>query len=278
MELLQRLMITRGGVDLVVRLDQPHDLSISLDFEGAQPNAFSLPRANAAPFAAGQFVASVDHGAGFNCDGLSIYPHGNGTHTECAGHICQGAHFVHEHLREALIPATLLSVELTRLGDAQDTYPHLASPEDWVITADALHAAFEALDADLLWFDALILRTFPNDREKTRANYTGQNPAYLSQEAMRWIVNRQVRHLLVDLPSVDREEDQGALPNHHTFWHIPQGQHQLSEAAHGRTITELIYVANEIPDAHYLLNLQIPPLLSDAAPSRPILYPLERRP
>jgi hypothetical protein len=41
-----------------------------------------------------------------------------------------------------------------------------------------------------------------------------------------------------------------------------------------RTVTELIYAPDPIPDGHYLLNLQVAPLLADAAPSRPVLYPV----
>ncbi|MBK9767712.1 MAG: hypothetical protein IPP63_12210 [Chloracidobacterium sp.] len=37
------------------------------------------------------------------------------------------------------------------------------------------------------------------------------------------------------------------------------------------TITELIYVPNEVSDGVYLLNLQIAPFATDAAPSRPML-------
>lgn len=277
MERLQKIILTRGGLDLEVALDQGTDLSIALDFNGPQPNAFGLPRASAQPFSAGAFVAATEQGAGFNCDGLSLFPHGNGTHTECVGHIAHGPHFVHEHVQDALIPATLLSVTLQRLGDTQESYPHLATPEDWVITADALHEAFLAIDADPLWLEALIIRTYPNDREKVWANYTGQNPAYLTAEAMQWVLNRQARHLLVDLPSVDREEDQGQLPNHHDFWAVPHGEHAATAGSEGRTITELIYVPEHVVDGHYLLNLQVPALLTDAAPSRPTIYPIKPR-
>ena len=37
------------------------------------------------------------------------------------------------------------------------------------------------------------------------------------------------------------------------------------------TITEFIYVTNEIFDGDYLLNLQFAPFENDAAPSRPVL-------
>jgi hypothetical protein len=46
-------------------------------------------------------------------------------------------------------------------------------------------------------------------------------------------------------------------------------------AAHprlGATITELIYVSEEVTDGLYVLNLQVPNLRTDAVPSRPILF------
>ena len=42
-----------------------------------------------------------------------------------------------------------------------------------------------------------------------------------------------------------------------------------------RTVTEMIYVPDRIADGRYVLNLQLPAFQSDAAPSRPIIYPLE---
>ena len=38
------------------------------------------------------------------------------------------------------------------------------------------------------------------------------------------------------------------------------------------TVTELAYIPDEINDGNYLMNLQIPNFVADAAPSRPILY------
>jgi arylformamidase len=40
-------------------------------------------------------------------------------------------------------------------------------------------------------------------------------------------------------------------------------------------VTELIYVPDEIPDGYYLLDLQMPPFMTDAAPSRPLLYQVQ---
>ena len=92
---------------------------------------------------------------------------------------------------------------------------------------------------------------------------------------MEYIVKAGVKHLLVDLPSIDRSNDDGKLNGHHLFWDVKSGQHQEDhDSKVNKTITEMIFVGEEIPDGPYLLNLQIAPFVSDAAPSRPLLYPL----
>jgi hypothetical protein len=37
----------------------------------------------------------------------------------------------------------------------------------------------------------------------------------------------------------------------------------------------MIYVPDEISDGEYLLNLQIAPFVSDASPSRPVLFKIK---
>lgn len=272
MSTLTRLVTTIAGVDHEVVVDRAHDLSIWMDLQGPQPNAFGLPRAQSTAYSTGDWRASVEAGAGFNCDVLTLAPHGNGTHTECVGHISAHEVFVYEQLEHLLMPATLLSVPLHILSTTQEHYGDVCDPSDLVITAQALHEAFERIDADATWMQALVVRTLPNDKGKCRAQYSGHNPAYLTCEAMEWILKRGVEHLLVDVPSVDREEDDGLMLNHHSFWHVPQGSHEHSERALGRTITEMIWAPSSVSDGAYVLNLQVPSLMTDAAPSRPLLF------
>ena len=76
--------------------------------------------------------------------------------------------------------------------------------------------------------------------------------------------------------SVDRAVDGGLLRGHRIFWGLPDGSVQLAAATRPHaTLTELAYIDDSIADGLYLLNLQVPAFDSDAAPSRPILYPLE---
>jgi kynurenine formamidase len=113
---------------------------------------------------------------------------------------------------------------------------------------------------------ALIIRTMPNDNFKKTTNYSGVNPPYLHHEAVSYLVECGVEHLLVDLPSVDREEDEGKLLAHKAFWHYPENTRSNC------TITELIYVPNEVKDGFYFLNIQIASFEMDASPSKIILF------
>ncbi len=100
-------------------------------------------------------------------------------------------------------------------------------------------------------------------------------PAFFSSEAMAFVASLGVQHLLVDLPSVDRMFDEGWLSTHHLFWNVPQGSPNVDESNYSlKTITEMIYVDDRVSDGEYLLNLQTPSFVADAAPSRPVIYPI----
>ena len=119
--------------------------------------------------------------------------------------------------------------------------------------------------------DALIIRTLPNKIKKTYHNYSNSNPPYLLKEAAKYISEINIKHLLIDLPSIDREEDGGQLSAHKLFWGFPDN------IRCGCTITELIYAGPDVMDGYYLLNLQFVPFENDASPSRPVLFQLQNQ-
>jgi hypothetical protein len=86
------------------------------------------------------------------------------------------------------------------------------------------------------------------------------------EEAIAFLVANDVDHLLVDLPSVDKERDGGELRAHKAFWNL---NGDLRKEA---TITEFVFVPNDVADGTYLLNLQVAPFVNDASPSRPVLF------
>ena len=86
------------------------------------------------------------------------------------------------------------------------------------------------------------------------------NPTYVLEDAAVYLKTKNIKHLLIDLPSVDKEQDGGELLAHNAFWNT-EGKLRLDA-----TITEFIYVSNKIDDGCYMLNLQIAPFENDANP------------
>jgi kynurenine formamidase len=155
---------------------------------------------------------------------------------------------VHNCLQKFWFFAQLITVLPTQVGE--DKTIQLADIEPYIT----------------LPTEAVIIRTLPNLPEKCTRQYSETNPPYLAEEVGKFLAMQNVQHLLVDLPSVDREVDEGKLLTHRAFWQYP---HQIRTNC---TITELIYVPDEIPDGYYMLNLQVPSFQLDAVPSKPVLY------
>ncbi|MEE9374619.1 MAG: cyclase family protein [Saprospiraceae bacterium] len=246
--------IEHNGDSYSCDLSTPLDISIPV----GEVKCFYAPDLKINPFVSGDFVGSVKAGAPVNFFNVSLNPHGNGTHTESLGHITLEQESVNDCLKQYHFIAQLITVELTE-----------ATNGDKVVTeAEVKTKCPETLP------DALIIRTKPNDQKKRTTDYSGSNPPYLTKESMEYIVEKGVNHLLIDLPSVDREEDDGKLKNHRLFWKVDTNVANLSSRIQC-TITELIYVPNEIKDGLYFLNVQMPSLVLDAVPSKPVLYRLD---
>ena len=92
----------------------------------------------------------------------------------------------------------------------------------------------------------------------------------LDCDIIPFLNKHDIKHLIIDLPSVDKENDGGELAFHHKFWNVPSNPNLE------RTITELAYIPEDIEDGEYILNLQIAPFENDASPSRPILFKVRR--
>lgn len=252
------------------------DISMPLNFNGPQPNAYGVEPARSEPVRAGSLVGDTRQGGSCNFEQYTFIPHCTSTHTECVGHITNERISVRDCLRAAFIPAVLISIEPS--AARSETYAVDIGPDDLVITRSSLEAAssLKELRFDAAAGFALIIRTLPNDESKLTRNYTGDNISpYFTTDAIRYIVELGCRHLLVDLPSIDRLFDEGRLSNHRIFWNIEEGSFEAGrETRMENTITELIYVPDAVADGEYLLNLQIAPFASDASPARPLLFPV----
>lgn len=240
-----------------VDLKKGLDISIPLENGSNQVNCFWAPLFEISPVRTEHFVGSTLEGGLVNFKNVRINPHGNGTHTECIGHISKEVFNINKVLKEFHHIAELITVIPQKLENG-----------DRVITAETIKPILEEIDDH----KALIIRTSPNSLDKKQQVYSGTNPCYISKEAMEHIVDKGIEHLLVDLPSLDREEDGGKLAAHNTFWNYFGS---LEGSRTNCTVTELIYVPDAIKDGTYFLNLQIASFEMDASPSKPVLYPLE---
>jgi kynurenine formamidase len=243
-----KLTLEKDGRRYSFQTEKGMDISISMTPKG--PRAWYVEPMRIEPVRTEQFLGSVAEGGAVNFRDVYFNPHGHGTHTENVGHIVDTDFPVINSISSSHFFANLISVELKNQFN------------DWVVSEESL-AGFD------LNVEALIIRTKPNDHSKVQRQYSGTNFPYLTLGAMQRIVDAGAQHLLIDLPSVDREEDGGALAAHHLFWNVP------AEPNFQKTITELIYVPNEIADGMYVLNLQVSNFANDAAPSRPMLFDLE---
>lgn len=239
--------------NVIVDFSQPIDISLPLSTNPNNASAWYVDPVEITAVKGDGFIGSVKDGGSVNFRDINFNPHGNGTHTECVGHISKEDYSVNQNLNQFMFWAQVVSIEPRRVN------------EDFVIELDQVKEV-EILEQTV----AIVLRTLPNDEFKKQKQYSNTNPPYLGQGVMEHLVQRGINHFLIDLPSVDREFDNGVLRAHHAFWEYPDNTQKH------KTITELIYVPNHVVDGEYLLNLQIAPFENDASPSKPILYKIEK--
>jgi kynurenine formamidase len=248
-----------------IDLSKPIDISIPLSNTDANPIAWYIEKPEIEPVKFGDWVGKVSEGSSTNFNNIFFNPHGHGTHTECLGHITREFYSINQCLKQFFFTAELISIAPEKIND------------DLVITKVQIEEAFKrnTLTALSGTKEAIVIRTFPNLEQKKHINYSKTNPPYLSEQAATFLREIEIQHLLIDLPSVDREEDEGKLVAHKAFWNVKDVNQLNDDARINSTITEMIFVENEIQDGSYILNLQIASFENDASPSKPILFMIE---
>lgn len=234
-----------------IETDNGIDLSISFGPGGGNVNAWYLDDPVISPVQNGDFIGSVEKGAPVNFNNIFFNPHAHVTHTECLGHITKEVHSVNRIVHPLFYNATVVSIAPEKIDNG-----------DLVISLNQL----ESINWNEENIEALIIRTLPNSETKIKGKYSHANPPYLAVDCAEFIEQLGVNHLLIDLPSVDKEEDNGELAFHHAFWKVPDQPKEF------KTITEFVFIPTDCPDGAYLLNLQVAPIENDASPSRPVLY------
>jgi len=228
------------------------DLSIPLEAGPGHVQAWYVDPIRIEPVRMGDWVGEVKQGASVNFRNIFFNPHGHGTHTESVGHISKEDYSINKTLKQYFCFAQLISIELK------------AVEGDLIISREALEKAIEGTP------EAVIIRTLPNAIDKLTKNYSSCNPPYLDVDGAAFLCEKNIKHLLLDLPSVDREQDGGKLLAHHAFWNFPKA------TRFDATITEMVFVPDNVLDGLYLLNLQTAPFENDATPSRPLLFELAK--
>lgn len=273
-DLGMNILVQFDGCTYQLEISQACSIAIPLTFDEHQPNHFGAARAQSHTVEADGFIGDTKRGGSCNVQAISMVPHCNGTHTETVGHIVNQEVSVGNALSSSLTSCYVLSVEPTKASDSNEHYYPNLEPDDMVITKAQLEAQLSVQDLDLM--GAIAIRTLPNDAAKSSRTYGNEHqPPFFTTEAIEWLSQSNIHHLLVDFPSIDKMYDEGQLNNHHIFWNLPKGGHDVTDTTlvH-RTITEMIYINDEVTDGLYWLNLQLPHFELDAAPSRPVLYPL----
>ncbi|TYA53072.1 cyclase family protein [Formosa maritima] len=232
-----------------IDLSKPLDISIPLKASKTNVNAWYLDEPKIEPVKDGEWIASVAEGADVNFNNIWFNPHAHGTHTECVGHITKKVHSINQNLKQFFFLAEVITVAPEKKG------------KDFVISKKQLQFALGNKKRD-----AVVIKTIPNTNEKLSQQYSNTNPPYLLSEAAIYLREKGVKHLLIDLPSIDKEKDDGELLAHNEFWNTA-GRTRMDA-----TITEFIFVPNSVLDGTYFLNLQIAPFENDASPSKPVLY------
>lgn len=242
-----------------IDLSQPIDISLPIQNSHLNPIAWYLSQPEINPVIMGDFVGSVASGkSSTNFNNILFNPHGHGTHTECLGHITKDFYSINQTLKQFVFVAELISIEPELFG------------EDFIITKVQVEKALKGNTPE-----ALVIRTLPNNSDKKHKNYSNTNPAYITEEAAVFIGEIGVQHLLIDLPSVDKEVDEGKLLAHKAFWNVKDTQNINSDARFDCTITELIFVEDTVKDGSYIINMQIASFENDASPSKPVLYAIK---
>ena len=247
--------ITHNTEIFEVDFSKPIDISIPITNTDENPIAWYLEKPLIEPVRSGDWIGKVSEGSSTNFNTITFNPHGHGTHTECLGHITREFHSINQHLKTFFFTAELITLK-----------PYVQNG-DQVITKIQIMAALEGKTPE-----AIVIRTLPNDSDKLSRKYSNTNPPYLHESAAEYIRQVGIKHLLIDLPSIDKEHDEGKLLAHKAFWNVTDVNSVNSDTRFDATITEMIFVSDETKDGSYLVNLQIASFENDASPSKPVLY------
>ena len=184
-----KAIIEYNSRKITIDVSKPLDISIAIDASRRNVNAWYLGEPEIFPENINGELVKVSEGAVINFNNIHFNPHAHITHTECVGHIAEEVHSVNQNLKHYFFVSEVVTVAPESRG------------EDFVISEKQLKTALRNKKRD-----AIIIRTLPNLKDKKTMQYSNTNPPYLLEEAAVYLREKGIKHLLIDLPSVDKEK------------------------------------------------------------------------
>lgn len=231
-------------------LEEFHDISTTYGSDDIQ--AWYLDPLTISPVRSEAFTGSVAEGGSVNFRNISFNPHGHGTHTECYGHISKEQDvFLKDCLKSFYFPVWVLSPDLEEEINED-------GKKDLIVKSINL--------PQINGVKGLVIRTQSAGLEMK--NYSDTNPCYLDANIIPSMIAFGIEHIMIDQPSVDREEDGGALAAHHAFFGYPD-----NIRSH-HSISEICNITPDVKDGLYMAHISIFNIANDASPSKITLHPL----
>lgn len=173
------------------------------------PSAFYLSKFTSQPAVVGSFVGDTQKGGSCNVPIYTFTPH-NLTHVETPSHIKHGAKNLKDYP-----PGFFTDIAHVVNLTTEDFPNNYILPQH---LPEQLHPICSSF----------IFKTSASE-ENPAKNYSGTDPLSFHPDTMREIVSRwpRVKMILIDLPSVDKEDDGGKLLAHRNFFGLddsPEGE------------------------------------------------------
>lgn len=251
--------LTHNGKKYTGNFKDPIDISIPTFASENSTSAWYVNPSKIEPVRTERFIGSVAEGGTVNFRDIAFNPHGNTTHVECVGHISEEVYSINQSLKQYTHVAKLITLTPKK---------YIGNESEFLHQSDLVLDKKDFINQGLVGFEAVVIRTTPNDLSKLERCWNNTNWPFLTPDAAAYLNEIGIKHLLIDLPSVDREFDGGKMLAHRAFWGYPE------KTRFDATITEMIFVPDEALDGLYLLNLQMASFENDASPCKPVLYRL----
>ena len=256
------ICVKHNNKSYLINTDNGIDISIPTEFkQNFGPKFYDEFYPSVSYYKTNSHEYNLDNNGDCNVPIIKLNIHCSGTHTECAQHIDKEAPCINEYNNLNFIPSQLIT--LNSVNSTNEKYHCDILEQDKIITKQQLEKKINKNCSTFL--KGLIIRTLPNKLTKCNNNYNLVPHPFFTNDAIMFIKSLGVEHIVVDIPSIDKYNDNGKLGNHHVFF-------KDNNKFNLNTITEFAYIPNNCNDGKCFLNLQISNFNLDAAPSRPILF------